>query len=894
MKKLLSLSVSLLLLLAESKAQYTSIPDTNFRNYLQQLYPACFNAAGQIDTTCSSIINEDSLVIRNNNLISDLSGLKYFTNLRYVNCDSTAINNIPQFPDSVLYISCSALTQLLTLPALPGSLRYLNISGCYQLSDFASASLPDSLRNLDCSDIYQLNYLPPLPSELDSLNCSNCSLFALPPLPASLEYLNCYRNQIWNIPSLPVGLKYFYCGRNSFSFSNPLPPLPANLLTFDCRENIATTLPALPASLTTLHCPEMSVVSLPALPAGLRSLDCSSNPLTTLPPLPAGLVLLNCSATSIISFPPLPGSLLELNFQACVYLQTFPVLPNTLQILTCAYSRLHNLPGLPDSLKFLNCSNDSLTYLPDLPPSLKYLICSGNQLTSLPKLNSSLIYLDCIFNNIYCLPHIPSQSGGDSIVLRFDANKIKCIPNLNPGVKIKAINQNYQTITRIPLCNPTNNINNCRAFPVIAGTVFNDNNSNGTKDADEPFRSGMKISLSNNNFSFSNSNGYFEIAVDSTGNYTDSLHHPPYFNSIPPTHNYTFSSYDTLVTGSFALQANTLKDSLSIHIISITARARPGFSFQYFISYENTGTTALSADIVFNYDNTRLTYNSSSNAAIINNGTNLSFNTGNLMPGEQKSFIAYFTVKPTALIGDSISAKATITSNLTTATDSVAIIIRGSFDPNDKQATTQLSPSQISSKKPIDYKIRFQNTGTDTAFNIIITDTLDDNNLDLSTFQVTASSHTCKTTIKNGIAYFEFLDILLPDKNINEPLSHGFINFKVGVKQETAVNTFIDNKAAIYFDYNVPIITNTTSTVIKNPGLIFTFNGNGNWTVTANWSDSIAPPPYILQNEMIIIDPATNGQCRLNTPFTVLPGASILIKKGKKLFIPGDLLIQSP
>jgi uncharacterized repeat protein (TIGR01451 family) len=47
--------------------------------------------------------------------------------------------------------------------------------------------------------------------------------------------------------------------------------------------------------------------------------------------------------------------------------------------------------------------------------------------------------------------------------------------------------------------------------------------------------------------------------------------------------------------------------------------------------------------------------------------------------------------------------------------------ITGSYDPNDKTAT----PGEIALPDQwIDYRIRFQNTGNDTAFNIHLMDTL--------------------------------------------------------------------------------------------------------------------------------------------------------------------------
>ena len=124
------------------------------------------------------------------------------------------------------------------------------------------------------------------------------------------------------------------------------------------------------------------------------------------------------------------------------------------------------------------------------------------------------------------------------------------------------------------------------------------------------------------------------------------------------------------------------------------------------------------------------------------------------------------------------------------------------------------SPIEIANGAYIDYTIRFQNTGTDTAFNVVLSDTLAGELL-LNTLQVTASSHTCKATVKDNIVFFEFLNILLPDSNVNEIKSHGFVSFRIKPHPSVPSGTTINNKAAIYFDYNTPVITNTAGTFIK-------------------------------------------------------------------------------
>ncbi len=138
--------------------------------------------------------------------------------------------------------------------------------------------------------------------------------------------------------------------------------------------------------------------------------------------------------------------------------------------------------------------------------------------------------------------------------------------------------------------------------------------------------------------------------------------------------------------------------------------------------------------------------------------------------------------------------------------------ITNSYDPNDKQASPGGFSEQhyIFSNSVIDYTIRFQNTGTDTAFTVVILDTLD-HDLDIASLQLGASSHTYGAQIyESNILEFTFENIALPDSNINEAASHGFIKFRIATKADLMPEKRIKNTAAIYFDFNPPIFTNTT------------------------------------------------------------------------------------
>jgi hypothetical protein len=148
--------------------------------------------------------------------------------------------------------------------------------------------------------------------------------------------------------------------------------------------------------------------------------------------------------------------------------------------------------------------------------------------------------------------------------------------------------------------------------------------------------------------------------------------------------------------------------------------------------------------------------------------------------------------------------------------------IIGSFDPNDKQGfpTGYKTEHFIRQNQDLDYVIRFQNTGTDTAFLVTIRDTLSDV-LDLASIEFGGSSHAYTADIYGkNIMKFTFQNINLPDSFRNVAASQGFVKFRIRQKKDLPIGTKINNKAGIYFDFNDPIITNTTLHTVARDVLI--------------------------------------------------------------------------
>ena len=144
----------------------------------------------------------------------------------------------------------------------------------------------------------------------------------------------------------------------------------------------------------------------------------------------------------------------------------------------------------------------------------------------------------------------------------------------------------------------------------------------------------------------------------------------------------------------------------------------------------------------------------------------------------------------------------------TLALDEGCSIVIGAYDPNDKLGfpaglgeLNRIEPDQL-----IQYRIRFQNTGSDTAFTVLIRDTLT-SYLDPYSIVPGASSHPYTFYLDENRVRFLFNNINLLPEEANEAESIGFVEFKIKQKPNNPISYNIDNQAAIYFDFNEPIYT---------------------------------------------------------------------------------------
>lgn len=139
-----------------------------------------------------------------------------------------------------------------------------------------------------------------------------------------------------------------------------------------------------------------------------------------------------------------------------------------------------------------------------------------------------------------------------------------------------------------------------------------------------------------------------------------------------------------------------------------------------------------------------------------------------------------------------------------------------SYDPNKKYVLPEGAGTEhlIDTSTELEYTITFQNTGNYKAYSIRIIDTLAPY-LDFASIRAGISSHQYEMTfLTKNVVEFMFNNINLPDSATDAEGSQGYVKFKIKQKQNNDLGTVINNNAAIYFDYNEPIITNTASVKI--------------------------------------------------------------------------------
>ncbi len=799
----------------------------------------CGNTYPIIDTNRIDSIRHlpltlDSLIC-GNTLLKNIDSLP--APLVYMVCYNNQLSKLPSLPKGLRYLDCDGNGAIGSLPVLDSALTFLN---CLYNGLSSLPALPDSLKSIECS-ANKLSSLPVLPPSLTYLSCNNNVLGGLPALPRSLSYLSCYGNVLPALPALDSALITLICANNQLPvlptlpdslqilkcYNNQLPVLPVlpNTLNYlDCSYNYLPALPALSTSLQTLICANNQLPVLPSLPSLLYYLDCHVNQLPVLPALPGNLSYLDCSQNQLPVLPALPPSLNNLNCSANI-LPSLPALPGSLQYLDCSANQLSKgLPTLPASLNTLVCIYDSLVSLPALPASLYKLSCSSNQLTNLPLLPNGLGYLWCTNNNIACFPVFPLTLI-DTNGINIAGNPFHCLPNY--------VHAMDKTTLAYPLCSLGNSCG-CPTAKGVVGFTYKDMNSDCKKDSGDMNVINVPIDIFNNQnnwqgLTYTASNGVYDFP-DSAGTYTvvaDTIGMPfevqcphPGADSVV-----TINGIDTNVNFSF-----TCKSGFDLGVQSIVTYGLPFPGTQHRVN-------VLAGDVSQWYGLNCAKGDSGTVKIQIWGpvkyagpaaGAMVPMVTGNVFTysiadfgavNNKTDFGILLNTDTAAKAGDSICIDVLVTPLADNNPDNnkyrYCYPVVNSHDPNIKT----VYPVNVVEhwKGWFVYTVYFQNTGSAAAQNILVVDTLD-SKLNPETFELINYSNTNTVHLKDNVLNVNFPNINLPDSSANLKGSTGFIQYRIKPKKGVLfIGKVIKNTGYIYFDFNAPVITNTTlNTVVED------------------------------------------------------------------------------
>jgi uncharacterized repeat protein (TIGR01451 family) len=354
----------------------------------------------------------------------------------------------------------------------------------------------------------------------------------------------------------------------------------------------------------------------------------------------------------------------------------------------------------------------------------------------------------------------------------------------------------------------------------IGGSVYYDINQNGIIDSSEFGLSNISImaSPSSNSVYTLNDGKYFKNFSDSQGNYQIFPQTLQYWSITSDSLVYninidsTFSSRDSL---DFGFYPDTIVNDINAEIIGSFPRCND--TLNYWLDVKNNGTTIPSGVIHLQLHDS-ISYIGSINTPDSINGQNIYWNYDSLFYFSNEQINLQVLMPDFNSVGSALISYLMISildsagNQLLLVSDTLNEGLLCAYDPNDKIA----DPIGIDSlgyinanTQFIEYTVRFQNTGNDTANTVNIIDQLD-TNLVWNTLTPLASSHTLQLDVdQNGEVTFKFENILLPDSGADFLGSQGFVKYKINLKTGLALGTSILNTANIYFDQNPAVITNT-------------------------------------------------------------------------------------
>jgi hypothetical protein len=275
--------------------------------------------------------------------------------------------------------------------------------------------------------------------------------------------------------------------------------------------------------------------------------------------------------------------------------------------------------------------------------------------------------------------------------------------------------------------------------------------------------------------------------------------------------------------------ADSTLSPFDLSVYALQGISRVGFPFTFSVRLiNNTGASGENVSVSLDHD-PLFTFISGTQGAVASPGQ-VQWTIPVIAPFEQRWLQVSMQVPPDPLLTGTVhdwSATATTTSNESNTANNTCSsegTIVASYDPNDKVGTANVSRSTeqfyLDQDLWIDYVVRFQNTGSDTAFTVVIRDVLEED-LDIESVQILGASHAFTPSFGDTRELvFTFPNILLPDSTTDLLGSQGFVAFRIKPRTGLLPGDLIENSAAIYFDFNEPVITEpSVLTVETSTGL---------------------------------------------------------------------------
>lgn len=398
---------------------------------------------------------------------------------------------------------------------------------------------------------------------------------------------------------------------------------------------------------------------------------------------------------------------------------------------------------------------------------------------------------------------LPSVGFGGTAMALVDIDNDSDMDIISPELSIY---ENLQNNSRLLLVKP-----------------FLDVNENSIKEPNEPIIQNIQASLTSSNMYNYSSDSTLQFYIANLGSYLVQL------DVDTSIWNYSDSLTRNIDINSFLTHevyiGLSLKDTNSYRVNTDITNTwmRCGNSVYLYLNVQNIGKHIDTGYFSYSLHDS-LTFQQSIPAPTHIMGNQLIFEYTDFEPAQVQNFrIEFVPALITIEVYNELRAYATIAGADTLYEyNRWAERIRCSYDPNDKQVSPQYTEQgYMFEEDSLRFQIRFQNTGNDTAFLVVIRDTIDPN-LDLSTFKLITSSHPVVVQMDRNTRelVFTFNDIILTDTATNEAESHGFVKYELKPKENIALESEINNTAYIYFDQNSPIQTNTTLNTIYDCSLL--------------------------------------------------------------------------